>query len=97
MRSREIAMTTLPGNIAPPEPTLVQAGKSRRLCTSLDALWIMATLDLYTRARKVNKLVREPKASRKGDQHFTDILAGQSGRCFVGLAVKFERVRWSGR
>jgi len=47
--------------------------------------------------RKVNKLVREPKASTKGDQHFTDILAGQSGRCFVGLAVKFERVRWSGR
>ena len=47
--------------------------------------------------RTVNKLVREPKASTKGNQHFTDILAGQSGRRFVGLAVKFERVRWSGR
>ena len=47
--------------------------------------------------RKVNKLVREPKASTKGDPHFPGILAGQSGRWFVGLAVNFERVRSSGR
>ena len=44
-------------------------------------MWNLHNLANATQSpRKVNKLVREPKASTKGDQHFTDILAGQSGR-----------------
>src|ERR1039458_9270612 len=36
------ASTTLPGNISPPEPTFLQASRSHRLCTFLDADLILA-------------------------------------------------------
>ena len=41
-RSQAIAGTTLPANISPPEPTLIQAGKSRRPCSCYFADWNVA-------------------------------------------------------
>src|ERR1039458_6250553 len=40
--SQVIASTTLPGNISPPEPTFSQASRSCRLCSILEADWIVA-------------------------------------------------------
>jgi hypothetical protein len=42
-RFQAITSTTLPGNISPPEPTLIQAAKSRRLCTFYYADWNVAS------------------------------------------------------
>src|SRR5439155_15583172 len=45
-RSQPIARTTPPGSISPPEPTLIQAGNSRRPCTCFYADWNVARHNL---------------------------------------------------